>query len=522
MLVAVDHRGPADVHVWPRAALAAWRVGKGLRWGRRVEEAAAPGVAPDVVGRDDAGGLEAECGLALGDGVGYHELVASAYPYLAELGMVYGVGYRPVYLAADVGVREEGGVLGDCAEGGRLGLPVEGPVSRAGVGCAEAVEEGREYLAGADRAYPRECRGDELGEVGVGEVECLYVLVVGEREEGVGLAVVAGDAPVDLAALHVAEVLLPARVVLIGLELRLGEEDVHLVYGIGGPPPVGYGGYAVLVGIGPEVEGREVALDEAGAGDEGAGDEPEVHVGRPELCEGGVYEPLAVGAVEVYVHGAPLEGRLAVGSLRDEVDALGGDRAVEVADYADAGGAYPEDRGEGKREVGAVLGEDKLAGLLVEAAVYDLPEVWLEGGVDEGGRVAADLPGTAAEVGIVGAVEIEPGYPEFVEVGFLPVDDDVHDVADEEDVGDPPVEDLCLLVHPLPPVVVHCVAEALDVGEELPVVAPVAVHVPYLLEDDVVPYGDYVPLLEPLGDRVAADVAVAGHYPRGGYLEYLV
>ena len=200
------------------------------------------------------------------------------------------------------------------------------------------------------------------------------VLVIGEHPLVVRLAVVAGNAPVDVAGVRVSEVLVPGSVVFRRLELGFREDDVDLVDRVFLAPAVFDRRYPMLAGVGFEVERREVPLDEAGAGDERAWGVVEVHVLGPELRELGVDQPLPVEAIELDVHLPFLDDGFPGLVLADEVDGLLGKIPFEVLDDAAARRAHPKDGREREREVRAVFGEDEFGRLLVQSAVDDAHE----------------------------------------------------------------------------------------------------------------------------------------------------
>ena len=208
--------------------------------------------------------------MALGNGIGHHELIVAMHPYLADFGFVYGLGNVLVYLALNVGIVEEIDVLHDCLHRSRLGGSEHLVVIGAFRFRTEAVQKRIKSVARADLLDPIDRRGDESFDVILGKGERLDVLVIGEHPLIVHLAVVAGDAPMDVAGIRVSEILVPGVVVFGRLELGFREEHVDVVDRVFLAPAVFDRRYPMLVGVSLEVERREVPLDEAGAGDERA------------------------------------------------------------------------------------------------------------------------------------------------------------------------------------------------------------------------------------------------------------
>lgn len=231
-------------------------------------QSVAPEFGVDLVCLEGADRLEAEGPLALGKGIGHHELIVAVHPYLADLGFVYGLGDVLVYLTLDVGIVEKIDVLHDRLHRRRLG----GSEHLAVVGTfrfrAEAVQKCVKRVARADLLDPIDRWGDESFDVVFGKGERLDVLVIGEHPLVVHFAVVACDAPVDVAGIRISEVLIPGVVVFGRLELGFREDDVDIVDRIFFAPAVFDRRYPMLVGVSLEVECREVSLDEAGAGNE--------------------------------------------------------------------------------------------------------------------------------------------------------------------------------------------------------------------------------------------------------------
>lgn len=172
-------------------------------------QSVAPEFRVDLICLKGSHRLEAEGPLALGERIGYHELVVAVHPYLADLGFVYGFGDVLVYLALDVRIVDEVCVLHDCFHHRRLGGTEHLTIIGAFRFRAEAVQQSVERVARADFFDPIDRRGDESLDVVLGEGEGLDVLVVGKHPLVVHLAVVAGDAPVDVAGIHVPQVLIP-------------------------------------------------------------------------------------------------------------------------------------------------------------------------------------------------------------------------------------------------------------------------------------------------------------------------
>jgi hypothetical protein len=446
--------------------------------------------------------------LRLRVGVGDGELVVAAHPDLADLRAARAFLGAAVEAAADVGVRQQVGVLrgGLRPSGGRRGHEVAG--ERAlGVPAPEGEEGLVERVAAAHAAEPLAGRAGELGHPLGGQLERLHVLVVHEGARGVLPAGVAGHAPADVGGLGLGEVLLPRRVVLDHLELRLREDGVDVGDRVGHPPAVAYLRYPPLGGQRLEVELREVALDEAAAGDEGAGHVVEAHVLGPEGREGRVDEALPVEQVERPVDLAPLDAVLAGGRVvGDEVHGLLRERPLAVGDDHDARLADPEDRREGQGVVGVELGHVYRGDApVVEAAHEAAVELRPQPGVDEGYGVAAHLARPAAEARVVRPVEVEAADRHAAVVG-LAADAHVDDLGHEELVREGALQGAGLVGAAGGPVAPGALAVGLDAREKLRGVRVAPAHLAYLAQDYVVPDGDEVPV----EGRPAAAVAVQG------------
>ena len=196
--------------------------------------------------------------------------------------------------------------------------------------------------------------------------------------------------------------------------------------------------------------------------------------------------------------------------------------SLEILDDAATRRAHPKDGRECEREVRAVFGEDEFGRLLVQPTVdyaHELGVVFL---AHECRGVAADLPCAGAQINVVVSVERESMGAELVEIRFLPIDEHVDDVFHEHDLIDLVAEDLRLFLFAFFFVASHRIAEALDVIEYLMMVAHVPMDVAQLLEHDVVPDGDDVPVFVSLGPGIVVPDAALGNQDRGWDLEYLI
>ena len=136
--------------------------------------------------------------------------------------------------------------------------------------------------------------------------------------------------------------------------------------------------------------------------------------------------------------------------------------------------------------------------------------------------VAADLPGAGAQIDVAVTVERESMGAELVEVRFLPIDEHVDDVFHEHDLIDLIAEYLRLFLLAFLFIAPHRIAEALDVIEDLMMVAHVPMDVAQLLEHDIVPDGDDVSVFVSLGPGIVVPDAALGNQDRGWDLEYLI
>lgn len=200
------------------------------------------------------------------------------------------------------------------------------------------------------------------------------------------------------------------------------EENVDFVDRVFLAPAVFDRRYSMLMRIGFEVERREVPLDEAGTGDERAWRVIEVHVLGPELRELRIDEALPVEAVELDVHLAFFNDGFPGFVLADEVDWLLREVPLEILDDAAARRAHPKDGRECERKIRTVFGEDELGCFLIQAAIDRFDESFVIFLAHERRGVAADLPGTGAQIDVTVSVERESVGAEFVEVRLLPID----------------------------------------------------------------------------------------------------
>ena len=120
------------------------------------------------------------------------------------------------------------------------------------------------------------------------------------------------------------------------------------------------------------------------------------------------------------------------------------------------------------------------------------------------------------------AVECESMGAEFVKVRFLPIDEHVYDVFHEHDLTDLITEDFRLFLFAFFFVASHRITEALNVIKYFVVVAHVSMNVAQLLEYNVVPDGDDVPVFVPLSSGIVVPNAALGDQNRGRDLEYLI
>ena len=136
--------------------------------------------------------------------------------------------------------------------------------------------------------------------------------------------------------------------------------------------------------------------------------------------------------------------------------------------------------------------------------------------------IATDLAGARAQINISVTVEREATGTEFMEIRFLPINKHVDDIFHEHDLIDFIAEDFCFFLFALFFIASHRIAEALYVIEYLVVVAHISMNIAQLLEYNVVPNGDDVPVFIPLSSGIVVPNAPFGDQNRGRDLKYLI
>ena len=136
--------------------------------------------------------------------------------------------------------------------------------------------------------------------------------------------------------------------------------------------------------------------------------------------------------------------------------------------------------------------------------------------------IAANLAGAGAQIDVAVAVEREAMGTEFMEIRFFPINEHIDNIFHEHDLIDLVAEDLRFFLFALFFVASHRIAEALYVIKYLVVVAHISMDIAQLLEYNVIPDRDDVPVFIPLSSGIVVPNASLGDQNRGRDLKYLI